>query len=113
MRLPCWNLAQAAYNYAQKIPNTVETFIRSEVRQHLTTEMINNPIGNQAVMHSHNTLTSMAQKYRTPIWKVPTATNLEEEDVRTIKGNQAVYIAKQDDYKTFATDLLVRINSLD
>ena len=75
--------------------------------------MINNPIGEQAVMHSHNTLTSMAQKYRTPIWKVPTAPNIEEEDVSTIRGNQRIYIEKQNDYKTFAEDLLVRINSLD
>jgi cellulose biosynthesis protein BcsQ len=108
-----WNLAQAAYNYAQKIPNTVEQFISPEVRQHLTKEMINNPIGEQAVMHSHNTLTSMAQKYRTPIWKVPTAPNLEKEDVSTIRGNQAIYMKKENDYKCFAEDLLVRINSLD
>jgi cellulose biosynthesis protein BcsQ len=108
-----WNLAQAAYNYVQKIPKTVEDFIRPEVRQHLTDEMMNNPIGGKAVMHSHNTLTSMAQKYRNPIWKVPTTLNLEEEDIRTIRGNQAVYLAKQADYQTFASDLLVRINSLD
>jgi cellulose biosynthesis protein BcsQ len=108
-----WNLAQAAYNYAQQIPDTVEKFIGSEVRQHLTKEMINNPIGNQAVMHSHNTLPSMAQKYRTPIWKVPATVNLEREDINTIQGNREIYIAKQNDYKTFAEDLLVRINSLD
>lgn len=108
-----WSLAQAAYNYAQQIPNTVEKFIVPEVRQHLTDEMINNPIGKQAVMHSHNTLTSMAQKYRTPIWNVPSSPNIEEEDRNTIRGNQAIYIAKQDDYKIFAEDLLVRIESLD
>ena len=108
-----WNLAQAAYNYAQKIPDTVKNFIVPEVRQHLTDKMIDDPIGGEAVMHSHNTLTSMAQKYRTPIWKVPKATNIEEEDVSTIRGNQAIYMAKQNDYKTFAQDLLIRISSLD
>lgn len=108
-----WNLAQAAYNYAQKIPNTIENFIAPEIRQHLTSDMINIPIGEEAVMHSHNTLTSMAQKYRTPIWNVPAKANLEPEDVSTIRGNQLVYIQKQQDYKVFAEDLLKRINSLD
>lgn len=107
-----WNLAHAAYNYAQQIPEVVEKFIGSEAHQHLTKDMINNPIGGEAVMHSHNTLPSMAQKYRTPIWNVPTIQNIENEDSGTITGNQAIYIAKKDDYKTFAEDLLVRINCL-
>jgi cellulose biosynthesis protein BcsQ len=108
-----WNLAQAAYNYALKIPETVKTFIAPEVRQDLTEEMINNPIGGMAIMHSHNTLPSMAQKYRTPIWKVPTVQGIEDEDTNTIRGNQAIYIQKQDDYRTFANDLLLRIACLD
>jgi hypothetical protein len=74
--------------------------------------MIDEPIGGQAVMHTHNTLPSMAQKYRTPIWRVPTVPNLEKEDINTIRGNQAIYTAKRDGYKTFAEDLLTRINRL-
>ncbi|BAZ34085.1 putative regulatory protein cII [Cylindrospermum sp. NIES-4074] len=108
-----WNLAQAAYNYALEIPNTIKKHIAPEVRQHLTEEMINAPIGNTAIMHSHNTLPSMAQKYRTPIWRVPSTQNIDSEDASTIKGNQAIYIQKQNDYRTFAEDLLLRINRLD
>ncbi len=62
-----WNLAQAAYNYAQEIPETIKKYIVDDLREHLTEEMINKPIGELAVMHSHNTLPSMAQKYRNPI----------------------------------------------
>ncbi len=106
------NLAQAAYNYATRIPQTVRDFISPEVRQHLDDRMIDNPIGGEAVMHTHNTLPSMAQKYRVPIWKVPDVTNLEQTDKSTIRGNQAVYKATKDAYKFFTEDLLMRINLL-
>ncbi|NES44032.1 MULTISPECIES: AAA family ATPase [unclassified Moorena] len=106
------NLAQAAYNYANRIPQTVRDYISSEVRQHLDDEMIDNPIGDQEVMHTHNTLPSMAQKYRVPIWKVPDVTNLEGTDRNTIIGNQAIYKATKNAYKVFTEDLLRRINRL-
>ena len=108
-----WNLAQAADNYAQKIPETIKEYIVDDVRQHLTEEMINKPIGELAVMHSHNTLPSMAQKYRNPIWRVPDLANLESEDVSTIRGNQQIYRDKSQNYKEFACDLLQRISCLD
>lgn len=40
-------------------------------------EMIDTPIGLKNVMHSHNTLLGMAQKYKNPIWNIP---NLDELD---------------------------------
>lgn len=106
------NLARAAFNYANRIPQTVRDFISPELRQHLNDEMLDNPIGGQAVMHTHNTLPSMAQKYRVPIWQVPDVTNLEEADVSTIRGNQAIYKATNSDYKTFTEDLLTRVSRL-
>ncbi|HEY9300412.1 MAG TPA: hypothetical protein VIQ31_29430, partial [Phormidium sp.] len=90
----------------------VRDYISSEVRQHLDEKMINEPIGGQAVMHTHNTLPSMAQKYRVPIWQVPDVTDLEKEDVSTIRGNQAIYKATKDAYKIFTEDLLTRVNRL-
>lgn len=107
------DLAQAAYNYANRIPGTIKDFIDSEVRQHLDEAMINNPIGDKAIMHTHNTLPSMAQKYRVPIWQVPDVNNLEDVDKSTIRGNQAIYKATKDAYKSFTEDLLIRVNRLD
>jgi cellulose biosynthesis protein BcsQ len=106
------NLARAAYNYANRIPQTVREFISFEVRKHLNDEMLDNPIGGEAVMHTHNTLPSMAQKYRVPIWQVPDVTTLEEADISTIKGNQAIYKATSNAYKTFTEDLLTRVSCL-
>jgi hypothetical protein len=83
-----------------------------EVRKHLNDEMLDSPIGGEAVMHTHNTLPSMAQKYRVPIWQVPEAA-LEDTDRSTIIVNQAIYRATKDAYKTFTEDLLTRVSSLD
>lgn len=106
------DLAQAAYNYAKEIPGTIKNHIREEVRQHLEPDLVNKPIGGKAVMHTHNTFPSMAQKYRTPIWNVPDV-ELEPEDAGTVKGNQKFYREKLDDYKQFANDFLNRIQYLD
>lgn len=107
-----WDLAQAHYNYAQQIPQTIEQFISPEVRNHLTQEQANTPIGLTAVMHSHNTLPNMAQKYKHPIWQIPSLQNLDTEDRSTILGNRAIYEATRQRYIDFANSFLERINTL-
>lgn len=108
-----WNLARAHYNYAQQIPETIENFISQEVRSHLTHDQINDPIGLTSVMHSHNTLPNMAQKYKQPIWKIPTLNNLDSDDRSTIMGNQASYIATKEGYTMFANSFIERVKTLD
>ncbi|MGK0466489.1 MAG: cellulose biosynthesis protein BcsQ [Clostridium sp.] len=108
-----FNLAQAHYNYVIKIPEFIEKFIKFEVRNHLTNEMIHNPIGGMSVMHTHNTFPNMAQKYKNPIWKVPDLTTLESEDAPTIHGNSPYYRALKIKYQDFANSLLDRIKTLD
>ena len=76
---------------------------------HLSTEQISKPIGDLKVMHSHNTLPSMAQKYRLPIWRVPSSNTLEANDRGTISGNRNTYEATREAYKAFAQDLLDRL----
>lgn len=88
-------MAQAHYNYAQQIPGIIEQYIVPEVRQHLSHEMVHNPIGGIAVMHTHNTLPNMSQKYKLPIWKVPDCPILSKEDRGTIAPNAKVYITLQ------------------
>lgn len=108
-----WDLAQAHYNYAQKIPKTIELFISPEVRSHLTKEQANTPIGSTAVMHSHNTLPNMAQKYKQPIWLIPTLQNLDTIDRNTILGNRGIYEATRQAYINFAESFVERIKSLE
>lgn len=103
-----YDLAQADYNYAAEFPSTVTGIIpkRTWSAKKATIEA---PIGGTAVMHTHNTLPRMAQKYQLPIWQIPSATNLEDEDVSTIRGNRAIYEATKDKYATFVADLLTRL----
>lgn len=108
-----WDLARAHYNYAQQIPETIEQYISPEVRNHLSNEQTNSPIGLTAVMHSHNTLPNMAQKYKHPIWQIPSLQNLDPEDRGTILGNRAIYEATREKYIEFANSFLVRISTLD
>lgn len=108
-----WNLAQAHYNYAQQIPNIIEHFIVEDIRKHLTSEMVHNPIGGIAVMHTHNTLPNMSQKYKLPIWNIPDCPYLEKVDKATVAPNaQSVYRASKAKYEEFATEFLARIATL-
>jgi cellulose biosynthesis protein BcsQ len=108
-----WDLALAHYNYAKQIPETIEKYISSEVRDHLTEEQTSTPIGLKAVMHSHNTLPNMAQKYKHPIWEIPDLDNLEKEDIATIKGNSNThYRPTKAAYRQFAESLIQRIKTL-
>lgn len=108
-----WNLAQAHLNYAKQIPEFINKYIIEDVRSGLTKRQITDPIGGTAVMHSHNTLPNMSQKYKCPIWKVPTCTNLDDEDANTIKLNsKKYYIPTFDGYKKFAEDFLNRVKVL-
>jgi hypothetical protein len=75
-------------------------------------EILKTPIGGQAIMHSHNTLPNMAQKYHTPIWNVPNI-NVENEDQATIRGNQQYYYETKNNYHIFASELLSRLSLLD
>ncbi|WP_207650675.1 hypothetical protein [Clostridium pasteurianum] len=75
--------------------------------------MINTPVGLKNVMHSHNTLPGMAQKYKNPIWKIPSLGNLGIEDSATIRGNRKIYENTKQAYINFVKDLLERIKTLE
>ena len=108
-----WDLAQAHYNYAKQIPDTIKQFIPTELFEHLPQEKLAEPIGGTSVMHSHSTMPTMSQKYRQAIWNVPFSIYLEQEDRATIAGNRARFVDTQAGYHDFARDLLTRINRLE
>jgi cellulose biosynthesis protein BcsQ len=107
-----WDLAHAHYNYAQQIPATIGKFINPDVRSHLSEDQANNPIGLTSVMHTHNTLPNMAQKYKHPIWQIPSLENLDPSDRPTIMGNRGVYESTRDRYIEFANRFLERVATL-
>ena len=106
-----WKLAQGHFNYAQQIPQTISSFIPKNVRDPITSEQIQLPIGGLSVMHTHNTFPSMAQKYHTPMWDVPNK-DLEPEDKSTITANAAKYRSTKEAYCNFTNDLISRIDLL-
>lgn len=108
-----WSLAKAHYNFAIQIPSTINEYIREEVREHLSGSMVDAPIGGTAVMHTHSTLPNMAQKYKNPVWIIPSLPDLDSDDARTIKGNRGDYEKTKDGYMAFADDLLERLKTLD
>lgn len=103
-----WDLAQGHFHYAKLIPQAITEFIPNEVRRHLTRQQLNQPIGLTSVMHTHNTMTGMSQKYRVPIWEVPDA-ELDEEDKRSILGNKDRFTLTRQAYIDFANDLISRL----
>lgn len=107
-----WNLAKAHYNYAVQIPDTIKKYIDSAIWDKIPIKTLVLPIGDIAVMHSHNTFPNMAQKYHVPIWKVPLQ-ELAPEDQSTISGNAKLYTDTLESYKSFTNDLLSRIALLD
>lgn len=107
------DLAAAHYSYVNRLPTSIRNHIPKKCYDHLDDGVVDNPIGGKSVMHSHNTLPSMAQKYRVPIWDVPRQNNLYPEDKPTISGNRELYFEKKALYHSFAEDLLKRLEGLD
>lgn len=104
-----WDLATAQYNYALQIPATILKYIDPKIIRELDSTRLAQPIGGTAVMHTHNTLPNMAQKYHVPIWEVPNSALLETDDISTISGNRTTYESTRAKYVQFAKDLLTRL----
>jgi cellulose biosynthesis protein BcsQ len=104
-----WDLATANMNYARQIPEAIRRYIPAEVRRDLSDADIEQPIGATAVMHTHNTLTAMAQKYRLPMWSLPSSSALQNGDRNTVGGSRKTYENTREAYHTFAQSVMGRI----
>lgn len=107
-----WNLARAHLEYAEQIPRTIRDNINESMRDHLTDEMLNTPIGETSVMHTHNTFPSMAQRYNVPMWLVPASKDLEEDHRSTVGGASAKYLETRENYIRFSQALIERVELL-
>jgi len=107
-----WDLASGHFHFARAIPQTIKESIPEEIRNHLTPSDIDDPIGNTAVMHTHNTLPNLAQKYHLPIWELPEHPSLELKDRNTIRVNSASYLRTKEQYTAFAKSVIERIGRL-
>lgn len=103
-----WDLAIGHLKHAEQIPFAIETSIPKSALTSIDSGLASLPIGNMAIMHTHNTLAGMAQSYKMPMWKIPGYAKLEEEDLRTVNGNREDYIVTNYKYKFFVIDMLAR-----
>lgn len=107
-----WNLALAHLGFAEKIPAAIKSHIPLELRNHISDQKLEQPIGEMAVMHTHNTFPALAQQYHVPMWKVPGLSNLQVEHQNTVAGQAQNYRETKDAYRSFATDLLKRLRKV-
>ena len=119
-----YNLAQAHFQYVKQIPETITEFIQESNRARISDELIAKPIGGISIIHSHNTFPAMAQALKCPMWRVPEVyASLENNDPEYLaflnqngfeynRGNNGRLREIGENYITFTTDLLTRINAL-
>lgn len=104
-----WNLAKAHLKYAAEIPRVAEKSIDKCLREHLPNEMMNVPIGDDAIMYTYNTFPSNAQRFNVPMWKVPETVKNGDDIYMTVTGQRKAYAKTKDNYVKFANDLLKRV----
>lgn len=107
-----WNLAQAHLQYALEIPKVIHQYIGSDLRKNISDELLAEPIGDESIMHSHNTFPTLAQNYRVPMWKIPELKNLDPEHQNTVNGQKPDILKTKEKYAKFAGSLIERINLL-
>jgi hypothetical protein len=105
-------MAIAHYDYARQVPSTIADHMPSDLSKGISKSVMREPIGGMAVMHSHNTYPTHAQKYHSPIWRLPLLTILEEGDKATVLTNKDRYLATRDGYLTFAKDVMERLDQI-
>ncbi len=107
-----WNAFKAHDTYAKQIPTTIQEYICPDFRRHLSEDQLEEPIGGTPVMDWFG-MQKMAQKYKMPIWKVPSYDNLDTDDKETISVNRHRFEETQQGFHIFAKDLLNRLQQLE
>lgn len=106
-------IARAHSNYAEQIPQVIDEFIDGKNMIEFPGGVTTGSIGENAIIHTHNTFPSLAQKYHMPMWQLPDHPDIEFEDKSTISPNRDRFYDTQAAYHNFAEDLLERVECLD
>lgn len=108
-----WDMAIAHYNYAKQIPKVISEHVPKQLSKGIKKSTMGDPVGNTAVMHTHNTYPTLAQKYHCPMWELPDRDDLAPEDNATIRPNAKRYRDTKAAYSNFTRDLVARLTSLE
>ncbi|WP_429139594.1 hypothetical protein [Aeromonas veronii] len=104
-----WDLAIGHYKHALQIPEAIRASMPESALVDLEDEYVDLPIGNTAIMHTHNTLAGMAQSYKLPMWDIPSYEFLDEDDQATVRGNRSDYEVTKYKYQFFVMNMLSRL----
>ncbi len=114
-----YDLADAHYSYAKRIPQMINQYIKPANR--IDIDDIDMPIAGGAVVHTHNTFPSVAQALKCAMWEVPDVylkLRQEEPDyllqlaIDVNHGSFGRYRDLKENYIKFATDLIRRMEAL-
>lgn len=114
-----YQLADAHYSYAKRIPQTINQYIKEDNKVQI--DDINMPIAGKAIMHTHNTYPSVAQALKCAIWEVPDIFTrlqqsepeyLEEQIINVNRGSFWRYREIEDKYIEFAKEFIKRTEAL-
>ena len=105
-------IAKAHYNWAKRLPHTITEYVPSDCYDMLTNEEIKRSIGQDSVIYGHSTMPTMSQKYKVPMWQVPSHSNLDPDDKGSILGNRGDYEATRARYHAYARDVLARLDKV-
>lgn len=95
-------------NYALRMPEEIAHWIPKLYVAEKNKGRIKESIGQSSVWFTHNTYPTLAQKYKCPIWTVPSKT-LDTADANTVRINKQRMLKTREDYSTFADDFLSRL----
>lgn len=114
-----YQLADAHYSYAKRIPQMINRYIKSTNK--IETDDIDMPIAGGAIIHTHNTYPSVAQALKCAIWEVPEIFTelqqtepdyLQEQMINVNRGSFGRYKDIKEKYIDFAKALIKRTEAL-
>ncbi len=104
------NIAHAHYNWAEKLPEKIVKYIPEDCYKPITKQTIKKFIGGNSIIYGHATMPANSQKYKKPMWLLPTCELIKDEsDKRAINGKRDEYLNTREMYSIFAKDVLKRL----
>jgi len=95
-------------NYALRIPEEIAFWIPKLYVTEKNNDQIKESIGKSSIWFTHNTYPALAQKYKCPIWNVPSK-SLDAVDASTVRLNKQRLLYTRSAYSTFTDDFLSRL----
>ncbi|HFD4038263.1 TPA: ParA family protein [Vibrio parahaemolyticus] len=106
-------IAKAHFNWANKLPEKIVNHIPPACYSPISEDEIKEFIGGNSIIYGHATMPAYAQKYKQPMWLLPTSGSVSDPtDKSTIQGRREQYTETQEGYINFARSLLARLDKL-